>query len=175
MRKFLTAISLTITTLVSTANAAEISMRPGLWEITTTSDLLRLVPHIPADQMQSIKDLANQYGLEMPQIENGAAISKACITAEMANQKTPPIFGDNQLGCTTKNSTRNGNNYKMDFVCDSADLKGNGTAEGAITNPESFSGKTKFSGSAQGNVVNEQADVSGKWIGTSCGAVKPIQ
>ncbi|MBC7698336.1 MAG: DUF3617 family protein, partial [Bacteroidia bacterium] len=66
MRKFLTAISLTIITLVSTANAAEISIRPGLWEITTTSDLLRLVPHIPADQMQSIKDLANQYGVEMP-------------------------------------------------------------------------------------------------------------
>ena len=175
MRKFLTALCLAIPTLISTANAAEISMRPGLWEITTTSDLLRLVPHIPADQMQSIKDLANQYGVEMPQIENGAAISKACVTVEMANQKSPPMFGDNQLGCTTKNSTRTGNNYKMDFVCDSADLKGNGTAEGAITSPENFSGKTKFSGSAQGNVVNEQADVSGKWIGASCGDVKPLQ
>lgn len=175
MRKFLTAISLTITTLVSTTNAAEISMRPGLWEITTTSDLLRLVPHIPADQMQSIKDLANQYGVEMPQIENGATISKACVTAEMANQKSPPIFGDNQLGCTTKNSTHTGNNYKMGFVCDSADLKGNGTAEGVITNPKNFSGKTKFSGSAQGNVLNEQADVSGKWVGASCGVVKSLQ
>lgn len=172
MCNFLTALSLAILTLVSTANAAEISMRPGLWEITTTSDLLRLVPHIPADQMQRIKDLANQYGVEMPQIENGAAISKACITAEMANQKSPPIFGDNQLGCTTKNSTRTNNNYKMDFVCDSADLKGNGTAEGAITSPVSFSGKNKFSGSAQGNVVNEQADVSGKWVGANCSAVK---
>ena len=85
------------------------------------------------------------------------------------------MFGDNQLGCTTKNSTRTGNNYKMDFVCDSADLKGNGTAEGAITSPENFSGKTKFNGSAQGNMVNEQADVSGKWVGASCGDVKPLQ
>lgn len=175
MHKFFLALNLVFPMLAATANAAEISMRPGLWEITTSSDLLLLVPHIPADQMQSIKDLAKDYGLEMPQIENGAAISSACVTQEMANQKSPPIFAENQLGCATKNSTRTGNNYKMDFICDSADLKGNGTAEGVITSAENFSGQTKFNGLAQGNAVNEQADVSGKWISESCGAVKPLQ
>ncbi len=175
MRKFLLAITLISPLSVSTAHSAETNMRPGLWEITTTSDLLRLVPHIPADQMQSIKDLVKDYGYDMPQIENGAAVSNACITQEMAAQKSPPIFNQNQLGCTTKNSTRTGNNYKMDFVCDSADLKGNGIAEGTITNPENFSGQTKFNGVAQGNPVNEQADINGKWVSAICGAVKPIQ
>lgn len=172
MHKLLAATA--FLSLATTAQSAETTMRPGLWEIATTSDLLLLVPHIPADQMQSIKDLANEYGLEMPQIENGAAISKACITPEMANQKSPPIFAQNQLGCVTKNSTRNGNNYKMDFVCDSADLKGTGSAEGTITSAESFTAKTTFNGTAQGNAVNEQADVNGKWIGASCGEVKPL-
>lgn len=166
-------VSLAFLSLASTAQAAETNMRAGLWQITTTSDLLRLVPHIPADQMQSIKDLASEYGFEVPPIENGAAISKTCITQEMANQKSPPIFGQNPLGCTTKNSTRNGNNYKMDFVCDSPDLQGTGTAEGAINSAESFVGKTKFSGNAQGNALNEQAEVTGKWISASCGEVKP--
>jgi hypothetical protein len=174
MHKLLLAITL-ISPLSASANAAEINLRPGLWEITTTSDLLLLVPHIPADQMQSIKDLANDYGLEMPQIENGAAVSSTCITQEMANQKSPPVFAENQLGCTTKTSTRTGNNYKMDFVCDSADLKGNGIAEGVINSAEKFSGQTKFNGLAQGNAVNEQANVSGKWVGASCGDVKPLQ
>ena len=160
--------------LASSAFAGDISLRPGLWEIATSSDLLLLVPHIPADQMQSIKDLATEYGLEIPPIENGAAISKACITPEMANLQSPPIFGENNLGCSTKNSNRTGNHYKMDFVCDSADLKGTGTAEGAITSTESFTGKTKFNGLAQGNAVNEQADISGKWIGAMCGDVKPL-
>ena len=174
MHKFLLAITL-ISPLSVSANSAEINMRPGLWEITTTSDLLLLVPHIPADQMQGIKDLAKDYGFDMPQIENGAAISNACITQEMANQKSPPIFSENQLGCTTKNSTRTGNNYKMDFTCASAELQGNGVAEGTITSPENFSGKTKFNGVAQGNPVNEQADINGKWVNASCGAVKPLQ
>ena len=174
MHKFLLIINLVLPMLANTANAAETSLRPGLWEIATTSDLLLLVPHIPAEQMQSIKDLANEYGFEVPPIENGAAISKACIIQEMANQKAPPIFGENQLGCTTKNSTRTGNNYKMDFVCNSADLKGNGTAEGSITSAESFTAKTNFNGTAQGNAVNEQADITGKWLGANCGEVKPL-
>ena len=160
--------------LASAANAAETNMRPGLWQITTTSDLLLLVPHLPPDQMQNIKDLAKDYGLEMPQIENGAAISQTCITQEMAAQKTLPNFYNAELGCTSKNATRSGNDYKVDFVCDSADLKGSGSAAGTITSPEAFIGQTNFTGEAQGNPVNEKADINGKWINASCGKVKPL-
>ena len=174
MHKFLIVISLILPILVSTAHAADINMKPGLWQITTTSDLLLLVPHIPADQMQSIKDLAKDYGLEVPPIENGAAISKACITQEMANQKTLPNFYNAQLGCSSKGVTRSGNHYKTDFICYSADFKGNGTATGTITSPEAFTGQTNFTGEAQGNPVNERADINGQWMNASCGAVKPL-
>ena len=174
MHKFLIVISLILPILASIANAAEINMRPGLWQITTSSDLLLLVPHIPADQMQSIKDLAKDYGLEVPAIENGAAVSQTCITQEMANQKTLPNFYNAQLSCTSKNATRSGNNYKVDFACASPDLKGNGTAAGTITSPEAFTGQTNFTGEAQGNPVNEKADISGQWMNASCGAVKPL-
>lgn len=174
MRKILISLILIAPLLAPTTNAAETNMRPGLWQITTTSDLLLLAPHLPPEQMQSIKDLAKDYGLEMPEIENGAAISQTCITQEMANKKTLPNFYNTQLGCTSKNATRSGNNYKIDFVCASPALKGNGTAEGAITNPEAFTGQTNFSGEAQGNPVNERADINGKWINASCGAVKPL-
>ena len=174
MRKILIGLTLIGSLLASVANAAETNMRPGLWQITTTSDLLLLAQHVPPDQMQSIKDLAKDYGLEMPQIENGAAISQACITQEMAKQKTLPNLYNAQLGCSSKNATRSGNNYKIDFVCASPDLKGNGTAAGVITNPEAFTGQTHFSGEAQGNPVNEKADISGKWLNASCGTVKPL-
>ena len=174
MRKILIGLTLICPLIAATAHAADNNMRPGLWQITTTSDLLLLVPHLPPDQMQSIKDLAKDYGLDMPQIENGAAISQTCITQEMANQKTLPNFYNAQLGCTSQNATRSGNDYKVDFVCDSADLKGSGTVAGTITSPEAFTGQTNFTGTAQGNPVNERADINGKWINASCGAVKPL-
>ena len=174
MRKTLIGLTLICPLLAATANAADNNMRPGLWQITTTSDLLLLVPHLPPDQMQSIKDLASEYGLDMPQIENGAAISQTCITQEMADQKMLPNFYNSELGCTSQNAARNGNNYKTDFVCTSPDLKGNGTAEGTITSPVAFTGQTNFTGTTQGNPVNERADINGKWINASCGAVKPL-
>ena len=179
MRKILIGLTLLNFSLIAplaapSANAAEINMRPGLWQITTTSDLLLLAQHVPPEQMQSIKDLAKDYGLDMPQIENGAAISQTCITQEMANQKTLPNFYNTQLGCTSQNANRSGNNYKIDFVCASPDLKGNGTAVATITNPEAFTGQTNFIGEAQGNPVNERADINGKWVNASCGAVKPL-
>ena len=175
MRKILIGLTL-ICPLLATANAhaAENDIRPGLWQITTTSDLLLLVPHLPPDQMQSIKDLASEYGFEIPQIENGAAISQTCMTQAMADQKTLPNFYNPQLGCSSKNATRSGNHYKTDFVCDSADLKGSGTAEGTITSPEAFTGQTNFTGTARGNSVNERADINGKWMNASCGAVNPL-
>jgi hypothetical protein len=173
MRKIL-IVSIFFPMLASAANAAEINMRLGLWQITTTSDLLLLAPHIPPDQMKNIKDLAKDYGLDMPQIENGAAISNACITQEMAKQKTLPNFYQTELGCTSKNATRSGNNYKVDFICNGADLKGNGTAEGTITSEDTFTGQTIFKGEAQSNPVNKRADINGKWINASCGTIKPL-
>ena len=174
MREIIIALISICQLFSATANAAETNMRAGLWQITTSSDLLLLVPHIPADQMQGIKDIATEYGLEMPQIENGAAISQTCITQQMVDESTLPNFYNAQLGCTSKNATRNGNNYKTDFVCNSEDLKGNGIAQGTFTSSQTFTGITNFTGTADGNPVNEQADINGKWLNASCGAVKPL-
>jgi hypothetical protein len=174
MRKTLLALVFASSFMISAANSADNNMRPGLWEITASSDLLWFVPQVSPDQMQNLKDLAEQYGVDMPQIQMGDATSKACITQEMADQQNLPIFYQNQLGCITKNATRIGNKYRTDFICSSPQLKGNGTAEGTFTSPESFLGRTQFDGVAQGNPVNEHADISGRWINSSCGTVKPL-
>lgn len=161
--------------LASTAHAAENNMRPGLWEMTTTSDILKLVPLIPPDQMQNLMNLARQNGFDVPEIQNGAAKSEVCITQEMADQKIPPDFYQSQSGCTAKNATRTGNKYRVEFVCDNANVQGNGTAEGTFTSPERFSGRTAFEGVARGNAISEHADTSGRWVNASCKTVSAPQ
>ena len=173
MRKIILSISLLFT--VSTANSAESHMRPGLWEMTTTSGLLSLVPMIPPDQMQNLTNLAKQYGFEMPKINNGAATSQVCITQEMANQKIPTVLNQNQYGCGVKNAVQTGNDYKINLICENTVLKGNGVTEGVFTNPESFTGRTEFNGVVQGNPVNERAYTDGRWISENCGTVKPFR
>jgi len=160
---------------MTTAYAAEITIRPGLWEVTTTSDLLKLVPQIPPDQMQELVNLAKQHGFDMPQIQNGAATSKVCITQEMADRKNLLDFYPTQSGCAINNALHTGNKYSLDFVCANPKLKGNGTAVAEFTNAENFTGRSTFVGELQGNPVNEHADASGRWINESCGTVSPTR
>ncbi len=101
MRKTLFTFFAGFLGLTSVANAAEINMRPGLWEITTASDLLWLAGQIPPDQMKNIQDMATEYGLELPQVNNGAAKSNACITQEWPIKIRFLIF-INQLAAVRK-------------------------------------------------------------------------
>lgn len=164
-----------LSAILSTSSWAESIIRPGLWEVTTQSDLLSLVPHIPSEQMAQINRLAKQYGLEMPQIRNGAAISQVCITPEMAKQEVPTYFYDNQSGCTVKNATRTGNRYQMELACDSPQFKGSGYAEGTFTSPESFSGRTEFDSVVQGAPIHAHANTTGRWLGERCEVVQLLR
>ncbi|MDV6342958.1 DUF3617 domain-containing protein [Nitrosomonas sp. Is37] len=159
---------------LSTSSWGENIIRPGLWEVTTKSDLLALVPHIPSEQMQQLTKLARQYGLEMPQIRNGTATSNVCITPEMAKQEVPTYFYENQSGCTVKNASRTGNRYQMELTCDNPQFKGNGYAEGVFITPESFSGRTEFDSVVQGAPLYTKADTEGRWISERCEVVKPL-
>ncbi len=151
------------------AHALENNMRPGLWEITTTSGLLSLAEQIPPDQMQNLANLAKQYGLEMPAIKNGAASSKVCITKEMAEQKIPPYLYNRQSGCEARNATRVENRYSAELACDGTQISGQGRTEATLTTPENFTGQTQFKGSVRGVAVDERASTSGRWVSSSCG------
>lgn len=155
------------------ASASQNDIHPGLWEVTTTSDLLNLVPHIPPDTMQQITDLARQYGLVMPNIQNKSAISHVCITPAMAAQEIPTYFYDGQSGCSIKNARRSGNRFQIELFCDNAQFQGNGTAEGVFTSPEDFSGHTEFDSVVMGNPVYATAETRGQWVGEKCAVTQP--
>ncbi|MCB1984649.1 MAG: DUF3617 domain-containing protein [Burkholderiales bacterium] len=173
---FKTLISvICLTVMIIPASAAQNNIRPGLWEVTTTSDLLALVPHIPSEQMQQITHLARQYGLIMPKIQNNAATSQVCITQAMAAQDIPTYFYDGQSGCSVKNATRSGNRFQIDLICDNAQFQGSGTAEGIFTSPEEFTGHTEFDTIVMGNPVFATAETRGRWIGERCTVVQSAQ
>ena len=158
---------------IASATAGEHSVRPGLWEVTTTSDLLALVPHIPSGQMRQINDLARQYGLVMPEIKDKAAISRVCITPAMAAQEIPTYFYDSQSGCSVKNASRSGNRFQLELVCDNAQFQGNGAAEGVFTSSEEFSGHTEFDSMVLGTPVYATAQTQARWIGEVCAVNQP--
>ncbi len=164
-------ISVFLLMLIPAISFAENSIKPGLWEITTKSDLLAAIPRLSPEQMQQIAVLAEQHGLEIPQIDNGATTSKVCITKEMANQEIPSYFYENQSGCVIENSTRNENKYKVDLVCENPQFSGKGTAEGVFSSSENFTAKTSFDSDAQGKAMNITTESSGRWISDDCAGI----
>src|SRR5690606_27819189 len=124
-------------------------------------------PYIQPGPMRQLRELARQHGFDMPAIQDGAAISRVCVTPEMAKQKILPHFYHDQSGCTSRDAGRSGNRYHMAFACSGPELKGSGSAEGTLTSPERFSGSTHFNGTVRDLPVNEQAEVNGHWIGAS--------
>lgn len=165
MHKTLILVSLL---MISTTSLATNTIRPGLWKITTTSNLLAMVPHIPSQQMQQITSLVEQYGLQMPQIRNDAIISNVCITQQMANQEVPTHFYESQSGCSVKNAIKTGNRYKADLSCTNTQFQGIGVAEGYFSNPEHFTGQTEFDSVVQGMPVFATVETSGRWIEETC-------
>ena len=166
MRKIHFIVLLTL--LAPSLSSAEATARPGLWEVTTTSVLLGLVPEIPQDQLQKLSKLARQYGVIMPQIQDGAATSKICVTQEMAEQQIPDYLLQRQSGCSIKKTVQTENGFKLDLACAGPEIKGSGKAEGTFMDPENFSGQTEFNGIVRGTPVNDRADTRGRWIGENC-------
>lgn len=174
MRRILISV-VCLTVIIIPVSAAQNNIRPGLWEVTTTSDLLALVPHIPSHQLQQITNLARQYGLVMPKIQNKTATSQVCITQVMATQEIPTYFYDGQSDCSVTNGSRTGKRFQIELVCNNAQFQGNGTAEGIFNSPEDFTGHTEFDSIVMGNPVFATAETHGRWIGESCTVVQPAQ
>ena len=158
-----------ILTTCSIAQAAPgTSMRTGSWEVTTTSDLLKLVPQITPQQMSKLQDLARQYGVDMPRISEGAAIARVCVTPQMAQQDIMPDLNQTYAGCRTSSAGRTGNQYRVAISCDSDQIRGTGSASGTFDTNASFVGSSVFDGVVQGMPTTQRAQTTGRWIGPTC-------
>lgn len=159
----------------SSAAPAQAGMRPGLWEVSTTSPLPQLAPQISPDQMAKLRQLASQYGVGMPDISNGAASGKVCVSPAMARQNIMPSLDQARSGCRSHDARRNGAHYQVEVSCDSTNISGSGTAQGDFMTPETFTGHSRFQGTVGGIAIDEHAETSGRWISADCGGLKSMQ
>lgn len=148
---------------------AETAMKPGLWEMTMKSDAIKNMPKIPPEQMEQMRKM----GVNVPQMQDGAMVTKVCITKQMAESQTPGVE-KNEMGCETKNYKRSGNSYSADIVCNGADMKGEGKAKGTFGGDQSFTSTYDFKGTMHGRPVSQHHESSGKWLGADCGSVQPV-
>ena len=144
-------------------------MKQGLWEMTIKSDAMKNMPQISPEQMEMMR----QKGINVPQMQGGAMVTKVCVSKEMADRDQPPAVSRSDSGCQPKNFQRSGSGYSADIVCTGPRLQGQGSVKGTFSGSDSFSSTYDFKGTAQGHPVNTHQETSGKWVGADCGSVQP--
>lgn len=148
---------------------AEEKIKAGLWEMSMKTDAMPSMPKLSPGQLEQMRKM----GIQAPQMQGGAMVSKVCITKEMAEREQAP-GAEKESGCQSKNYQRSGASYSADIFCDGPSLKGEGKVKGVFSGQESFSSTYEFKGTAQGQAVKQRHDSSGKWISADCGDVKPM-
>src|SRR6478672_10466282 len=113
------------------AAPAAADMKPGLWEMTITSDAMKNMPKLPPEQVEQMRKM----GASVPM--NGVMTTKICVTKAMA-ERDPSSMSTAESGCAMKNWQRSANAYSADMVCDRPEMKAQGKVKGSMPNNESF-------------------------------------
>ena len=145
-------------------------MKPGLWEMRMQSDEMKNMPQLSPEQLEQMKKM----GVKMPMMQDGAMAVQICVTKEMAEQEQPPLTQKQPSGCKPQNLKQSGNNYSMELLCDSAELKGLGVIKGSYNGSDSLRSSYDFKGVAHGQPMSQHMESTGKWLKSDCGDVKPI-
>jgi hypothetical protein len=157
------------------------SLKPGLWEVTQTTQTAggemdkamagtqKEVANMPTDQRKMMQDMMDRQAMQRG--EGGGMRVRMCMTQDMIdrNELAPQRRND----CTTSVQPRSGNTTKMSFSCTNPHSSGEGQM--TFTSPEAYSMKMMVNTKVDGQMQQVSMDSSGKWLGSDCGNIRPIK
>jgi hypothetical protein len=174
--KFMTKNALSIVILTAAAcqaadNITPMNAKPGLWEITSVTERGGMPP-IPADALakmppdQRARIEAQFKSMSAPQ----TTTKQSCIT----DGDVAKGFGWNntEKSCRQTIVTSTGSKQEVKWECDGAQ-KNSGWVKIDAPDPAHVNAHIEITMGSSGRVMNMKVDTSAKWLGNSCGDVKP--
>lgn len=172
----------TFSALILLASATGVfaqTMKPGLWEMTNnvqsggqdlTAAMAAMQTQIavmPPEQRKMMEDMIAKRRVQMGAGGAGGMRTRMCLTQDMVERNE--VVLKQQGDCTQTTSPRVGGTLKYAFKCTKPASSGQG--EVTFTNPESFAMTMSITSPER----NLDMQATGKWLGTQCGDIKPIQ
>jgi hypothetical protein len=170
------------------AHAQMAHMAPGLWEQTMSmkssnpemearmAESQQRMASLPPEQRAMIEAQMKAHGVQMsggPGGPGGTTI-RICVSKEMSEREpTPP----KESRCEHQQMERTGSTVKYKFSCAGRDGQPPTTGEGTftMTGPNSYSGTSTMNTMVQGKPTQMSSTMTGKWLGSDCGDIKPMQ
>lgn len=169
---------------LAVAAQAQSHISPGLWEqqIKMKSDnpqmeaqmakMKEQLASMPPDKRAMMEQMMASKGIGM---SGNANTIRMCVSKEQAERD---MLAQHDGKCSQQEVTRSGNTLKYKFNCQMG-KDGNRTVSGQ--SEFTMSGTTGYTGHSVtdmtmlGRPTHTEADVVGKWLGSDCGDVKPLQ
>jgi hypothetical protein len=157
------------------------TMKPGLWELsnklsspdsqmnTAMAEIQKQLASMPPEQRKAMQQMMEKNGVQMNIGPGGALTSRMCMTKEMIARKEFPVQeGD----CKQKVTPVSGTRMNVAFSCTKPPASGEG--EIIVDSDTSYRVKMHIKGTDGGRPQVMDMDVTGKWQGADCGALRPI-
>jgi hypothetical protein len=160
--------------LACVAAAQDSHRRPGLWETSITTQTPGMA--IPDDRLAKLtpEQRAAFQAAMSSRMGAGAQplITKTCETAETL--KTEDNYGQyKNTSCKITPVSSSGSQRVMHMSCETATIKTEAKIIIENSDPEHFSGTIVTQINSQGRNMESSQKLSGKWISSDCGDVKP--
>lgn len=156
------------------------TMKPGLWEFKQTPQLdparqaqmaqaQKAMESMPPERRQMMEQMMAQNGVSMS-MAGGTITIKTCVTKEQAERNMAPVT---HHGNCTQDVKRSGSTIQTHFVC--TDPASEGDATITLRGNEGFTNDVTVRHQRQGKTEVSKVNGEGRWLGTDCGDVKPMQ
>jgi hypothetical protein len=142
-----------------------VNLKPGNADIDNAMALLqKRMASMTPEQRQQMESMMAHNGMKLG--ASGTSV-QVCITKEEAAK--PPEARMHSADCKPADVQRSGNKMSYKFEC----TKGKGEGEMTFISDKAYSGHVTVDSDASGKPQHISMDMSGKWLASDCGDVKP--
>lgn len=156
------------------------SVKPGLWEYSSQvgsadpavaqqmKEAQAQLAQLPPEQRKMMEQMLGQSGVGLGSKANSVRV---CLTPEQAKSGDVPVSDE---ACTYKTVQRSASGMTMEFACKGED-KAQGTVAVRFKGDTSYDMKARILAQVDGKPTRMEVDTQARWVGASCGAVKPVR
>jgi hypothetical protein len=180
MKKFILAILITL--LSGTAFAQTSSLKPGLWELKTISQIMDgrdMSAQMALNQAKMQEAMANMSPAQREQMQaimgrQGAFSSggtQICISPAMAAKDKPVV--DSKGDCEPIKISRSGNKTSFEINCTGKEGTRVGKGESTVSGDTVTTRMDMATTDARGNHHTMQSEIQMKYLGSDCKGITP--
>jgi hypothetical protein len=170
--------------VLAAAAHAQSHISPGLWEqkMTLKTDNAQMeaqmakmkeqLAAMPPDKRAMMEQMMAAKGIGMGANAN---TFRLCVSKEQAERD---MIAQHDGRCSQQEVTRSGNTLKYKYTCQmgkDGSRTVSGQSEFTLNGTTGYTGHSVTDMTMLGKPTHSEADVVGKWLGSDCGDVKPMQ